>query len=154
MAHGSVGRGRLSSSKKKQSCKRRTDGLRRRLSSRISKGSFDKKLGVPDCSSFTNPAFPEIIEDAWFDLVAKWNCKCCLYGQLWVNASGLCGKREAELLHEEAKLQKKKKRTEGLKRRKFSHISGGLLDKKHVMQGVPDCTSIANTTIHRSIEEA
>ncbi|KAF7835352.1 uncharacterized protein G2W53_010211 [Senna tora] len=53
--------------KKKQSRKRRTYGLRRRMSSRISKGSFDKKhvkLRVPDCSSFANPAFLEIIADA------------------------------------------------------------------------------------------
>ncbi|KAF7835355.1 uncharacterized protein G2W53_010214 [Senna tora] len=77
MAQGSVGRGRLSSSKKKHSRERRTDGLKRRLSSRISKGSFDKKpikLGVLDCSSFANPAFLEVIEDVWFDLVAKLNC--------------------------------------------------------------------------------
>ncbi|KAF7835354.1 uncharacterized protein G2W53_010213 [Senna tora] len=56
MPHGSVRRGRLSSSKKKQSRKRR-------LSSRISKGSFDKKPikpGLSDCSSFAN--FP--IKDA------------------------------------------------------------------------------------------
>ncbi|KAF7835369.1 uncharacterized protein G2W53_010228 [Senna tora] len=52
--------------KKKQIRKRRTYGLRRRLSSRISMGSLDKKLvkpGVPDCSSFANPAFLEIIGD-------------------------------------------------------------------------------------------
>ncbi|KAF7835357.1 hypothetical protein G2W53_010216 [Senna tora] len=51
-------------------------GLRRRLSSRTSKGSFDKKPvmpGVPNYSSFTYPAFQEIIEDAWFDSVAKFD---------------------------------------------------------------------------------
>ncbi|KAF7835363.1 uncharacterized protein G2W53_010222 [Senna tora] len=54
-----MGRGRLSSSKKKQSRKKRTDGLRRRVSSHISKGSLDKKsimTGVSDCSSIANLA--------------------------------------------------------------------------------------------------
>ncbi|KAF7835368.1 uncharacterized protein G2W53_010227 [Senna tora] len=79
MPHGSVGRGRLSSSKKKQSRKRIIDGLRRRLPSWISKGSFDKKpvkQGVPHCSSFANPALQEIIGDAWFDSVAKFESDC------------------------------------------------------------------------------
>ncbi|KAF7835322.1 uncharacterized protein G2W53_010181 [Senna tora] len=79
MPHGSVGRGRLSSSKKKLSRKRRTDCLRRRLSFRISQGSFRKKpvkRSVPDCSSFANPAFQEIIGDAWFHSVAKFDSDC------------------------------------------------------------------------------
>ncbi|KAF7835318.1 plant/F14N23-31 protein [Senna tora] len=32
--------------------------------------------GVPDCSSFANPAFQEIIGDGWFDLVAKFDSDC------------------------------------------------------------------------------
>ncbi|KAF7835353.1 uncharacterized protein G2W53_010212 [Senna tora] len=55
----SMGGWRLSSSKKNQSRKKRTDGLRRRVSSWISKGSFDKELvtlDVLDCSSIANPA--------------------------------------------------------------------------------------------------
>ncbi|KAF7835291.1 Retrovirus-related Pol polyprotein from transposon TNT 1-94 [Senna tora] len=89
-----TGRGRLSSSKKKQSRKKRTDGLRRRVSSQISKGSLDKKSimtgvpdcssianlaihgGVPDCNPFPNPAFHGSIEEAWLDSVAVFDCEC------------------------------------------------------------------------------
>ncbi|KAF7835323.1 hypothetical protein G2W53_010182 [Senna tora] len=55
----STGGGRLSSSRKNQSRKNRIDGLRRRVSSRICKRSFDKELltlDVPDCSAIANPA--------------------------------------------------------------------------------------------------
>ncbi|KAF7835314.1 plant/F14N23-31 protein [Senna tora] len=64
---GFVGGKRLSSSRKKQSCKGRIDGYRRKVFCRISKGSLDRKpviLGVPDCSSFTNLAFHRSIEEA------------------------------------------------------------------------------------------
>ncbi|KAF7807982.1 uncharacterized protein G2W53_040143 [Senna tora] len=62
--------GRLSSSRKKQSQKMRNDGLKRKVSSWISKGSLDKKPitpGVPDCFSFANRALHGSIEEAWFD---------------------------------------------------------------------------------------
>ncbi|KAF7835317.1 uncharacterized protein G2W53_010176 [Senna tora] len=55
-----VGGWRLSSSRKKQSPKKRIYGLKRRVSSRISKGSLDKKpvtSGVPNCSFFAYHAF-------------------------------------------------------------------------------------------------
>ncbi|KAF7822107.1 uncharacterized protein G2W53_027562 [Senna tora] len=67
---GCVGGERLSSSKKKHSRKRRRDGFKRRVFSRISKRSLDKKPITPyvtDCSTFTNVAFDESIEEAWFD---------------------------------------------------------------------------------------
>ncbi|KAF7835311.1 plant/F14N23-31 protein [Senna tora] len=85
--NGIEGGKRLSSSTKKQSCKGRIDGYRRKVSCRISKGSLDRKpviLGVPDCSSFTNltfhrsvpnfssfatPTFHGSFEEAWFDSV-------------------------------------------------------------------------------------
>ncbi|KAF7835339.1 uncharacterized protein G2W53_010198 [Senna tora] len=90
----SMGRGRLSSSRKKQSRKKRIDDLRIRVSSQISKGSLDKKsimTGVPDCSSianlaihggisdcnpFLNPAFHGSIEETWLDSVAVFDCEC------------------------------------------------------------------------------
>ncbi|KAF7835367.1 plant/F14N23-31 protein [Senna tora] len=65
--------------RKNQSRKKRTDGLRRRVSSRISKGSFDKEpvtLDVLDCSSITNPAIHGGIESAWFDSVAVFDFDC------------------------------------------------------------------------------
>ncbi|KAF7835293.1 uncharacterized protein G2W53_010152 [Senna tora] len=73
------------------------------------------------------------------------------YGRLCGNALGLCGRREVEVLLEEAKLQKKNRRSQ---KKKVSHISRGLLDKKYVAPGVPNCTSISNTAIHGCIKEA
>ncbi|KAF7807979.1 hypothetical protein G2W53_040140 [Senna tora] len=90
---GCVGGERLSSSRKKRSRKRKRDGLRR-VSSRISKGSLYKKLitsSVPNCSSFANPAFHG------------------RYERICGNASGVSGRRETELLQEEAKSQKEKR---------------------------------------------
>jgi len=54
---GCVG-GRLSSSKKKTRKRGRREGLRRRVTSRLCKGSLDKVdvAGLPDCS-FANPTF-------------------------------------------------------------------------------------------------
>ncbi|KAF7807977.1 hypothetical protein G2W53_040138 [Senna tora] len=69
-ASGGVGRERLNSSKKKQSHKRKRDGVKRRESSRISEGSLDKKPitpGVTNCSTFANPTFHESIEEGWFE---------------------------------------------------------------------------------------
>ncbi|KAF7835331.1 uncharacterized protein G2W53_010190 [Senna tora] len=54
----------------------RWSDLRRRVLSRISKGSLDKKCltpGVPDCSYIANGL---IYEDAWFDLVAAFDSNC------------------------------------------------------------------------------
>ncbi|CAJ1931631.1 unnamed protein product [Sphenostylis stenocarpa] len=72
---GCVG-GRLSSSKKKTR-KRRRDGLRRRVTSRLCKESLDKVdvAGLPDCS-FANPTFQGSIEEAWFDSVAVFDSDC------------------------------------------------------------------------------
>ncbi|BAT99338.1 uncharacterized protein HKW66_Vig0243690 [Vigna angularis] len=72
---GCVG-GRLSSSKKKTR-KRRREGLRRRVTSRLCKGSLDKVdvAGLPDCS-FANPTFQGSIEEAWFDSVAVFDSDC------------------------------------------------------------------------------
>ncbi|KAK7367979.1 hypothetical protein VNO80_10000 [Phaseolus coccineus] len=74
---GCVG-GRLSSSKKKTR-KRRREGLRRRVTSRLCKGSLDKVdgAGLPDCS-FANPTFQATgsIEEAWFDSVAVFDSDC------------------------------------------------------------------------------
>ncbi|KAF7835297.1 uncharacterized protein G2W53_010156 [Senna tora] len=68
MPQGCVGGGRLRSSKKKQSRKRRTKGLKRTWLSRISKGSLDKKhVTLGDCSSIANPAIHESIKETWFD---------------------------------------------------------------------------------------
>ncbi|XP_027360906.1 uncharacterized protein LOC113869019 [Abrus precatorius] len=72
---GCVG-GRLSSSKRKTR-KRRRGGLRRRVSSRLSKESLDKGdvTGLPD-RSFANSAFQGSIEEAWFDSVAVFDSDC------------------------------------------------------------------------------
>ncbi|TKY69759.1 hypothetical protein E2542_SST06041 [Spatholobus suberectus] len=71
---GCVG-GRLSSSKKKT--KRRREGLRRRVTSRLCKKSLEKVdvAGLPDCS-FANPTFQGSIEEAWFDSVAVFDSDC------------------------------------------------------------------------------
>ncbi|KAI4328343.1 hypothetical protein L6164_020702 [Bauhinia variegata] len=71
---GCVG-GRLSSSKKKT--RKRRDGIRRRVSSRLCKGSSDKAdmPGLPDRSF--NPTFQGgSIEEAWFDSVAIFDSDC------------------------------------------------------------------------------
>ncbi|KAF7822101.1 uncharacterized protein G2W53_027556 [Senna tora] len=63
----------------KQSRTRKRDGLKRRVSSRISKGSLNKKLitpGIPDCSSFANLAFHKSIEEARFDSVPVFDSNC------------------------------------------------------------------------------
>ncbi|RDX78414.1 hypothetical protein CR513_41310 [Mucuna pruriens] len=72
---GCVG-GRLSSSKKKTR-KRRREGLRRRVTSRLYKGSLEKVdvAGLPDCS-FANPTFQGSVEEAWFDSVAVFDSDC------------------------------------------------------------------------------
>ncbi|KAL3036957.1 hypothetical protein AAZX31_01G037700 [Glycine max] len=72
---GCVG-GRLSSSKKKTR-KRRREGLRRRVTSRLCKESLEKidVAGLPDCS-FANPTFQGSIEEAWFDSVAVFDSDC------------------------------------------------------------------------------
>ncbi|KAF7835346.1 plant/F14N23-31 protein [Senna tora] len=122
----------LSSSWKKQSHKRKIDGLRRRVSFQTSKGSLDKKTitpGVPDCYSFANPTFHRGIEETWFDSVAVFDSNCdndyqsvaddvvslngsegerdnnLWYERVCVNASWVCGTREVELLQEEAESQ-------------------------------------------------
>ncbi|XP_054808538.1 uncharacterized protein LOC129310654 [Prosopis cineraria] len=75
---GCVG-GRLSSSKKKTR-QRRRDELRRRVSSRPSKGSLDKPdvPGLLDHRSFVNPTFqaPGSVEEAWFDSSAAFDSDC------------------------------------------------------------------------------
>ncbi|KAH1058406.1 hypothetical protein AAZX31_02G023500 [Glycine max] len=72
---GCVG-GRLSSSKKKTR-KRRREGLRRRVTSRLCKESSEKVdvAGLPDCS-FANPTFQGSIEEAWFDSIAVFDSDC------------------------------------------------------------------------------
>ncbi|KAK7407317.1 hypothetical protein VNO78_09131 [Psophocarpus tetragonolobus] len=72
---GCVG-GKLSSSKKKTR-KRRREGLRRRVTSRLCKEPLKKVdvAGLPDCS-FANPAFQGSIEEAWFDSVAVFDSDC------------------------------------------------------------------------------
>ncbi|XP_028754339.1 uncharacterized protein LOC114713834 [Neltuma alba] len=73
---GCVG-GRLSSSKKKTR-KRRRDGFRRRVSSRLAKGSLDKPdvPGLPDHRSFANPTLQGSTEEAWFDSSAIFDSDC------------------------------------------------------------------------------
>ncbi|KAJ1423560.1 Protein ENHANCED DISEASE RESISTANCE 2, C-terminal [Sesbania bispinosa] len=68
--------GRLSSSKRKNR-KRRRDGFRRRVSSRLSKRSLDKVdvARFPD-HSYANPTFQGNIEEAWFDSVAVFDSDC------------------------------------------------------------------------------
>ncbi|KAF7835351.1 uncharacterized protein G2W53_010210 [Senna tora] len=84
-----MGGWRLSSSRKNQSRKKTTDGLRRRVSSRIFKGSFDKELvtlDVPDCSSIANPAIHggERYNNLCYklarvsSLMGVWDERCCL----------------------------------------------------------------------------
>ncbi|KAL2349328.1 hypothetical protein Fmac_003328 [Flemingia macrophylla] len=68
---------RLGSSKRK-TMKRRREGLRRRVTSRLRKKSLEKvdeTAGLPDCT-FANPTFQGSIEEAWFDSVAVFDSDC------------------------------------------------------------------------------
>ncbi|XP_061366110.1 uncharacterized protein LOC133309360 [Gastrolobium bilobum] len=72
---GCVG-GRLSSSKVKTR-KRKNDGLRRRVSSRLAKGSLDKvDVAVLPDRSFAKPTFQGSTEEAWFDSVPVFDSDC------------------------------------------------------------------------------
>ncbi|KAF7835326.1 plant/F14N23-31 protein [Senna tora] len=130
-----MGGGRLSSSRKKQSRKKRVDGLRRRVSSRISKGSLDKKHvmpNVPACSSIVNPT---IYGESVVFLLSSLH-------------KGICR------LSSSMKKKSRKRKTYGLKRRVSSQMSKGSWDKKTVTPSVLDCSSFANPAFHRSIDEA
>ncbi|KAM1498174.1 hypothetical protein EV1_020825 [Malus domestica] len=77
---GCVG-GRLSSSKRKRTRKRRRDGRAKQTpgrAGRLSEGSPDKfdRSAPPDRSTFNNPTFQEGSEDAWFDPVARFESDC------------------------------------------------------------------------------
>ncbi|KAF7807990.1 uncharacterized protein G2W53_040151 [Senna tora] len=129
-SQGCVGGGRSSSFTKNQSRKSRGDGLKRNVSSWISKGSFDKKpiaLGKPDCSSFAKPSFHRSIE-----------------GHGCVGGKRLSSSKEK---------QSHKRRRDGLKRKVSSRISLGLLNKKPITQGVTNCSTFTNPAFHGSIEE-
>ncbi|CAL0311952.1 unnamed protein product [Lupinus luteus] len=70
--------GRSSSNSKRKTRKRRSNGLRRRVPSKLSKGSLDKVdvPALPD-GSFVNPTFQAgSTEESWFDSFAVFDSDC------------------------------------------------------------------------------